>query len=200
MKNYRDDQSHKVLTGWQELAELVAIIGNERETQRLLFTWTNMAGLFAGEQDDFFTGPDPEKDAERLKKMRSVVKHISALIPLLDPRTAWLVAVAAPRFSEGPEVADAAEARLSGLVQSLASLRTDIEHAAASIKPRKGRPLLPTPLVMLLVSLVGHLEELGVAFSDAENSKMVRAVRLFWQAAGLDGDPRDSIRTLKARR
>lgn len=193
-------QRSQLLAGWHELAELAAIIGDERETQRLLFVWTGMASMFAGERDDFFTGPDPETDAERIKKMRSASEHIAALLPLLDRRMAWLLAVQTPGFDDGPDVAHQAEARLAGVAQSLADLRSDIERAAVAIKPRKGRQLRPTPPVMLLVSLVGSLEELGVPFSDAENSKMVRAVRLFWQAAGLDGDPRDQIRSLKTRR
>lgn len=193
-------QRPELLAGWQELAELATIIGDERETQRLLFTWTNMARQFAGERDEFFFGAAPEADAERLKKMRSAVDHISALIPLLDRRMAWLVAVQTPGFDHGPEVAEATERRLAGVVQSLQSLRGDIERAAVAIKPRKGRPLRLTPPVMLLVSLICSLEDLGVPFSDAENSKMVRAVRLFWQAAGLDGEPRDHIRSLKTRR
>lgn len=193
-------QRAQLLAGWQELSELTAIIGDERETQRLLFVWTGMASMFAGERDDFFTGPDPETDAERVKKMRSAVEHIDALLPLLDRRMAWLIAVQTPGFDDGPEVAHQTEDRLDGLGQSLAALRLDIERAAVAIKPKKGRPLRPTPPLMLLVSLTGSLEELGVPFSDAENSKMVRAVRLFWQAAGLDGDPRDHIRSLKTRR
>lgn len=190
----------EVLAGWKELAELAAIIGDERETRRLLFVWTGMAQAFAGESGEFFTGPDPETDADRLKKMRSAVGHIEALLPLLDRRMAWLLALQSPSFDCGPEVAESTEERLSDLAQSLASLRIDIESAATAIQPRKGRPLRATPPIVLLVSLVGGLEELGVPFSDAENSKMVRAVRLFWQAAGLDGEPRDQLRTLRARR
>lgn len=193
-------QRPELLAGWNELAELSAIIGDERETQRLLFVWTGMARMFAGEREDFFTGPDPETDAERLKKMRSAVEHIAALVPLLDRRMAWLVAVQTPGFDDGPEVAHQSEERLAWLVQSLEALRCDIDRAAVAIKPRKGRPLRPTPPVLLLVSLTGSLEDLGVPFSDAENSKMVRAVRLFWHAAGLDGDPRDHMRSLKSRR
>lgn len=193
-------RSTELVAGWKEFADLVSIIGNERETQRLLFVWTSMAHAFAGERDDFFTGPEPEADAERLRKMQSASSHISALIPLLDRRMAWLLAVVSPGFHEGPEVAASTEARLTDVAQSLEALRTDIDRAVASIKPRKGRPLRPTPSVMLLVSLIGSLKGLGVVFSDAENSKMVRALRLFWQAAGLEGDPRDLIRTLKARR
>lgn len=193
-------QRPELLAGWKELAELAAIIGDERETRRLLFVWTGMANAFAGDGDDFFTGPDPETDADRLKKMRAAVGHIEALLPLLDRRMAWLLALQSPSIYSGPEVAESTEERLSEVAQALTSLRVDIERAAAAIQPRKGRPLRPTPLIVLLVSLVGSLEGLGVPFSDAENSKMVRAVRLFWQAAGLDGEPRDQLRTLRARR
>lgn len=189
----------QLLAGWQELSELSTIIGDERETQRLLFVWTNMAGMFASQPDDFFTGPDPETDAEQIKKMKAAVVHIEGLIPLLDRRMAWLLAVQTPGFKEGPDVAQQTEDRLAGLVQSLAALQLEIERAAGAIKPRKGRQLRLTPHLMILVSLIGSLKKLGVPFSDAENSKMVRAVRLFWQAAGLDGDPRDQIRSLKAR-
>lgn len=192
-------QCSELLAGWDELAELAVIIGDERETKRLLFTWTNMARDIAGVGDDFLTGPAPEKDAEMLKKMRSAAGHLSALIPLLDRRMAWLVAVGTPGFSDGPEVAESADARLSDVVESLVSLKSDIDRSAAQLAPKKGRQLRPTPKVLLLISLVASLKELGVKFSDAENSKMVRAVRLFWQAAGLEGDPRDQIRTLKSR-
>lgn len=193
-------QQPQFLGGWHELSELAAIIGDEQETLGLLFHWTCMASVYGDVREDFFTGLDPETDAERVRKMRSAVEHIDALLPLLDRRMAWLIALQTPGFSDGPEVAHQIEARLDGLGQSLTALRLDIERAAVAIKPKKGRPLRPTPPVVLLVSLTGRLEELGVPFSDAENSKMVRAVRLFWQAAGLDGDPRDHVRSLKARR
>lgn len=191
--------AHEILTGWKELPKLAAIIGNEEGARRLLFVWTNMASPIAGDCDDFFTGPGPETDAERLKKMRSAAAHISALTPLLDQRMAWLVAVAMPGLSDGPEVADSTEVRLANVVASLESLLTDINRAAAQIKPKKGRQLRLTPSVVLLVSLIGNLKDLGVKFSVAENSKMVRAVRLCWEAAGLEGDPRDQMRTLHAR-
>lgn len=195
-----NQQRTELLAGKQEQAELVAIIGDERETLRLLFVWGSMARLFADAGEDYFTGPDPETDAERLKKMRSAASHIAALVPLLDRRLAWLLAVQDPCFQEGPEVAERQEERLASLVHSLSTLGNEIERAAAAIAPKKGRPLRLTPPLMLLVSLVKSLEDLGVPFSDAENSKMVRAVRLFWQAVGFASDPRDLIRSIKARR
>lgn len=191
-------QRHQLLAGGKYLAELTTIIGDEPEALRLLFVWTGMAEKFGGERQDFFTGPNPQTDAQRTKKLHAAAKHISALLPLLDKRTAWLVAVASPGFNEGPEVATAMEERLASLVHQLSELRADIERATGAIPPpKKGRQLQLTPRVMLLVSLIGSLKNLGVKFSDGENSKMVRAVRIFWQAAGFEGDPRDLVRSLK---
>ncbi len=193
-------QQSALISGWDELGELVAIIGNERETRRLLFVWTNMAALFSDEAEDFFTGPDPETNAEALARMRAAMDHISALAELLDRRMAWLVSVKSPGFHEGTEVAEATEGRLADIVATLQSLRADIHRATEAIQVRNGRQLRPTPPLMLLLTLTSNLQELGVPFSAGENSKMVRAVRLFWQAAGLDGDPRDTLRTLGKRR
>lgn len=184
----------------KKVEELAALIGDRRDAQRILFVWVELVRCFFGASDDFFTGPAPETDAERVKKLRSAAKHIAALVPLLDQRMAWLVAVQTPGFRDGPKVSNRTERRLARLVHSLASLQADIERAAVANKPRKGRPLRPAPTVLHLVQLIANLKDVGVPFSAAENSKMVRAVRLCWEAAGLDGDPRDLIRSLKTKK
>lgn len=196
----------EAVTDWRNLvepphlAELVAITGNERVTGELLFVWVGVARQFAAADEDLFTGDTASTDAVRLARLRSAVGLISDLVPLLDTELAWLVASQTNGFTEGPDVAVAVEAKVLEVARSLVVLRGDIERAAQAIKPKKGRPLRPTPPLLLLISLTSRLEEIGLKFSAAENSKMVRAVRLFWQAAGLEGDPRDQIRTLLAKR
>ncbi|MDP3809431.1 MAG: hypothetical protein Q8Q78_00370 [Hydrogenophaga sp.] len=192
---------HFVQTGGALREELISIIGDAATTDHVIFEWCSRAAVLGNSPADFLTGPDPETDGQRSKKLQGVLTHIDALTSSLDRRTSWLIACASPGFFDGPEVAEETETRLAVLVRELDRLGADVRRAERAIPaPQKGRQLHPSPRLVLLISLVADLQDAGIPFSAAENSKMVKAVRIFWSAVDFDGDPRDLLRTLHKRR
>lgn len=187
---------HLVQTGATARSELTSVIGDAENANRIILVWCGIAAQFGGAAADLFTGPDPESDALRAKKLSEVEVHIDALTKLLDHRTSWLVACATPGFYDGPEVAEETEDRIAALVSDLERLRVEVARAARAVPaPKRGRKVHLSPRVMLMVTLVAELTQVGIPFSVAENSKMVRAARILWAAVEFEGDPRDLLRT-----
>lgn len=191
---------HFVQTGSALRDELISIIGDAEKTDRVIYDWCARAAVLGNAPTDFLTGPDPGTDAERTKRLGQIQTHIDALIPLLDRSTSSLIAWASPGIFDGPEVAYETESRLVALRFDLERLGADVRRAVlAAPAAGRGRPLRPTPRVVLMIALMADLRDVGIPSSAAENSKMVRAARILWSSAEFAEDPRDLLRTLLGR-
>jgi hypothetical protein len=141
----------------------------------------------------------PTEAVER-KRLADARRYMVELLPLLDNRLAWRTAINRPGFLDGPEVAEANEQRVETLKASIGELLDDLDATLKNLPPvARGASVQLTPLLLSTLSLTNDLEEAGVKRSSAESSKMIRALRICWEAAGLTGDPRDSLRMLERR-
>lgn len=182
------------------LKELGAILGSVGKAYAILFPWLGMVQIYGDAPKQSFTGGESRTDAKQLKQLKAVLGHIDALMPFLNDRLAWVTACASPEILEGPEIATEYEHRIGAIKESLTWLRSNVNTAKVKIPPIKaGRSLELTPKLMLLVSLLAHLKEAGIPMGTGERSKMVRAVRTCWDAAGFEGDPRDLLRSMEKR-
>ena len=183
------------------LKELALLLGNEVEAQSILFMWRSMASIYGDGAPNIFTESHRKTDAQRLTDLRLTLDHIEGLIPLLDDRLSWVTACDMPGMFDGPEVAEENEVRIAALKASLVVLREDVALTIKKLPPvARGRKLELTPRVMLTIRLISRLKEAGLPTGTGERSKMVRAVRVCWDAIGFDGDPRDLMRSLEKRR
>lgn len=181
--------------------ELAQLLGDESAAKCILLNWSAMAAIYGDAVPGWFTGNVKKTAAERLDGLRVALSHIDGLIPLLDDRFAWVIACSMPGMSDGPEVAEENELRIAALKVSLVVLREDLTRTIKNSPPvARGRTLELTPRVMLIINLISQLKEAGLPMGTGERSKMVRAVRVCWDAVGFDGDPRDLMRSLEKRR
>ena len=180
------------------LKELRLILGNADVADEILGTWLGMAAIYGDTPKKFFTGGDVCTAARRLDDLNTVLGHIDGLIPLLNNRLAWVTACNTPEILEGPEIAAEYEQRMAAIKESLSWLRVNVNLAVEKSPPvHRGRSLELTPKLMLIVSLIACLKEAGIPMGTGERSKMVRAVRTCWDAAGFEGDPRDLLRSME---
>ena len=185
----------------QYVDELAELLGSMDEAQSILSKWLAMASIYRGAPLDTFTGEDSESNSQRLTRLKTALAHVEGLIPLLDDRLAWVTACYMPGMTDGPEVAEDNEQRINALKTSLCALREDLARAVEKSPPVvRGRTLELTPRLMLTIDLISRLKEAGLPMSTGERAKMVRAMRVCWEAANIDGDPRDLLRSLEKRR
>ena len=185
----------------QYVDELAELLGSMDEAQSILSKWLPMASIYRGAPLDTFTGEDSESNSQRLTRLKTALAHVEGLIPLLDDRLAWVTACYMPGMSDGPEVAEDNEQRIDALKTSLCALREDLARAVKKSPPVvRGRTLELTPRLMLTIDLISRLKQAGIPMSTGERAKMVRAMRVCWEAANIDGDPRDLLRSLEKRR
>lgn len=184
----------------ESLKELTPLIGDAEAARGILLSFLAMAEIYGDMPRGTFTAKDGLTEGIRKTRLTATNSHLKALVPLLDDRLAWVTACYMPGFSDGPEIAEQNELRIREIQTQLKGLLADLTHALDRLPAVKsGRQFRATPYVMLMISLVAGLKEAGVKFSSAENSKLVRAVRICWSAAGFEGDPRDLVRTLAGR-
>lgn len=182
------------------LKELGTILGSVDTAHKILVPWLGMVQVYGDAPKNSFTGGESRTDAKQLKQLTAVLGHIDALMPFLNDRLAWVTACASPEILEDPEIATEYEHRIGAIKESLDWLRSNVNTAKVKIPPIKaGRSLELTSKLMLLLSLVANLKEAEIPMGTGERSKMVRAVRICWDAAEFEDDPRDLLRSLEKR-
>jgi hypothetical protein len=136
--------------------------------------------------------------SERLARVKAARRHAAALWELVDDDMApALVLGSAP----GYEDVDMAIARLEEMKGSLRQLATALNQTATFVRVSPGRPRQRrTSEMWLLKSCRKLLLEAGLRDGTADRSRMVSAIRICWEVAGLEGDVRDLLRDLRKER
>lgn len=186
----------------EQVAALGKLVRDDAEAERMLLHFAGIAGEYPDVRSDEFMAPRERgrTHGARLKQMKTALKHLDALLPLLDDRLAWMISCYLPGMEDGPEVSIETEKRIADLCGALRATRADMANAIAKLPvAKRGHAMELNPRLMLTLSLIGWLKEAGIPWAIGERSRMVQAIRVCWDVADIEGDPIDLLRTLNGR-